>query len=287
MKPAIFILIFLLISTSSLAASSSADNANEEQRQKYQKIFYPDGMPTKEDPYSEKKTKTTFQFLNSIKVPDTNIEAVLYSEDVVDSYSFYPEVHLALLQYYKGIPPQINKDMDITDFVGKEYAHEIGFTELKGNLKIYNMSKNDQILNLSLGIVVPGSGGLWYTSNRLYLIDKKDYELHPVFIASHNSSGGMEGWCCDGYNETFIYLADADADGTVEIFTQDYKFSIDREKHERVNLLDPKINVYKYDATDKKYKLWRQTTTLPPDAVKIERVYDIDVHVNSEEDWKN
>jgi hypothetical protein len=286
MKPVVLFLIFLLISTSSLAASST-DNANEELRQKYQKIFYPDGTPTKEDPYNKKETKTTFQLLNSIKVPDTNIEAVLYSEDLVGTYEFYPEIHLAILQYHEGKTPQINRNMDITDVAGKEYARDLGFTELRGNLNIYKMSNSNQMLHLSLGGTVPGSGGLWSTSNILYLIDKKNYDLHPVFISSNDSGGGMAGWCCDSYYQTYIYLADLDSDGITEIVTQEYNFEIDRQKHKRVNSLSPKLDVFKYDEKDNKYKLWRQTTTLPPDAVELKRVYDIPVHVNSEEDWKN
>ena len=142
------------------------------------------------------------------------------------------------------------------------------------------------MLHLSLGCTISGTGHITGTSNIFFLIDKKDHDFIPILTFKGDSSYGRSGWCCYGYDQTYIFLADFNRDGVKEILTREYKFEIDRQEHKRENSLSTELDVYKYDIKDKKFKLTGHTTNLPSDALELDRVYSIAPHEDSDEDWQ-
>jgi hypothetical protein len=80
----------------------------------------------------------------------------------------------------------------------------------------------------------------------------------------------------DEYSELFIHMQKDNTRGT-EIFTQKYSYERDVSENIYTSILDPNINVYKYDFGNNQYVLSNTISSLPLDAIVIKKIDELGI----------
>ena len=255
---AIFVLFSLIVATSAFA------------EEKYQDVFYPNGMPEKEGVYGE--GPTVYNLYSELKIPDTNLIVVVFSENIiVGEYSNNDyTVFISILESNIDGSFRIKCVKDITDYLKLSMEEGPGsFLTMTANLNFFKISKDLNAVHLSMDNILAGSGGLDGESDVIFLI--KDNQLVPVLELVEDGSGGRAGASHSSFSHTFIYLANVDSNGSVDIITQGYEYYSDQHEGVFKSELSPKLKVYKYNYKENKYKLNGKRTSLPKHAINLKQ----------------
>lgn len=263
-----------LLSTLIILAILGSELSYGDDKEKYQDLFYPNGMPVKEGVL--RKGQTVYEYYSEAEDPEKNCIFVLYSERIEgEPY----DAHLAILKK-TGKTPRIISTMDVSDYAFTSDDDREFFNHMSGKLAVVTLKGGIKLLHLSIGGEFTPGAGHSYRSNSsdvFFRIDTSNDKLSPVLELFNTSPWEYTGeMAYEKFSSTFLYRRKNKNSGT-EILTQKYSYENSANDNIHTSVLDPEINVYVYDFNNNKFRLTKKISKLPSDAVAIDNVHKLDI----------
>ena len=151
MKKFALLLLLLLVGIPGLCHASGND--------KYQKLFYPKGMPVKEGNLGT--GQTIYHYYGEAEIPKKNLIVVLYSENLKGNYPYESDyectAYLAILHKTVDSSPTITSITDVTKYITTQMDECKGcFSSLDGQLDIILLKDDIDLVHLSIGAYLAG-----------------------------------------------------------------------------------------------------------------------------------
>lgn len=189
----------------------------EEASQKYREIFFPKGMPTEQDPYSEQQKPTLYAFYDEARIGDS-LTAVLFSKKIPSeegdaSYT----VSLGLLS---GKSPSLSvaQVLDLTESMPVQTEEPGNFYRMDGRVDTFTPSAGTSAVHVNLWAVLAGSGSISGSSDLFFKVGSQ--KLEKLLDLKGTSDFSRLGADQSKVSNSTIFAGDIDGDGTAEIVVE-------------------------------------------------------------------
>lgn len=209
--------------------------------EKYQKVFYPQGMPLRQDPFGPEKLITAYRYYSEARLPDKRV-AVLYSEQTLPEpladTKFW--VFVGILERTRG-RLRVLATREVTEFFPVNLEQPGTFHAMAGRLNYFPISPRDPGLHLNLWSVLAGAGATSGASDLFFRIFP-DSSLEPMLELKQSSYHTHEGAGLETAADTQLWTADTDGDGVMEVAAQEKVVRLEGGKR---RLRRPAARLYK------------------------------------------
>jgi hypothetical protein len=269
----IFRLIFRFCATAIIILTYFQIAVASDDSNKYQDIFYPNGMPVKSYIRNGRNLscQAVYNLCDELNIPNSNSKVVVFYER--DCNKYYDNLHhlfISILQQ-NGNSWDIKYLNEITNYIQISAEPGPGYVDkLEGILEYFNVASYNAV-HLNLFADLSGTGGISSNSDIFFII--KNNQLSPA-LELLNDVEGDRGPDYFRLNWTLIYFAGINADGNIDIITQEYDYKKDIKNDIYINTFSNSLNLYKFDNSNNKYKLDSQLSALPNNAIKVKRYFE-------------
>lgn len=259
----IFKLIFRFCATAIIILAYFQIAVADDVSNKYQNIFYPNGMPMVVGTDGVSRPMG-YEFYCEDPLPNSNLNVILFSEiikkgELFEDIYITHNVHVAIVQDNKKILSKTSASI--------KNGLPDSFVLMGGVLNHFKISSTIQAEHLYLWGVIAGSGQEEHGTNYIYRIDRTNNTLIPILELDDSFFYDQAGLGEITSKMTYLYIADIDNDGKMEILTRNYSDNV--EDNVESSSWSDIINVYHYNDATSKYEPAGTISALPANAVEL------------------
>ncbi len=209
--------------------------------QRYRRVFFPNGMPILDDPFSGTPRKALYAFYGESDLRP--FEALLYSQEVPGDagHDASYTVHLALLAVSAN-RWEVLQNLDITGYIPVQTEFPGNLFKMDGQLNSFVLEKEIQGLHVNLWAMLSGTGSTSGASDLFYIVDPSK-RLRLVLSLNGTSRYTRMGMEEVRIENSKILVGDIDRDGTAAIVVESTKSTV---SHEQTQSTPKTAVVYKY-----------------------------------------
>jgi len=215
----------------------------ERESKKYERFFYPHGLPLRDNDYTGGQEKPSYKFYSDLLIPDTDLVVVLFSErlETRQNADKLYWIHLGVLRRTQNVFSVV-QDLDVTDSSPIFTEQPGNFLAMDGKLSKFPLHNAVSVIHLNLWSTLFGTAAASAASDLFYVL-QYDGRLQPVLEIKETSTSGRIT-AGTQYKGSKIWAQDIDGDGTTEIILQSFNV---QETDGKSNITKGKPIVYKFE----------------------------------------
>ncbi len=236
----------------------------------YHKVFYPDGMPLRKDPFGPEKLITAYRFHDQVNIPGTRRIAVVFSEQTLpeplEDTKFW--VFLGVLER-RGRLFRVLSVRELTDFFPVNLEAKGTFRDMDARINAFYLSPKDVGVHVNLWSVLSGTGATSGASDLFFRAQEKG-ELELLLELKQTSFHTREGAGTETTADSQLWMADLDRDRVADVIAQEKLVKV-QEGEAKPSLRRPAPAVYKLVGGKYEHVAGVKKVDLPKGALALRR----------------